>query len=128
MQQRIFEAMRIVRENSTSAIVKIAGNACAADVFVVRTLNERRIAHLDATHRYKLKALGADSESRILAMKKFSCAEPSRLIGARQNRFFARIAKTDSRTVSGPREPSLDVADGSRRARAREAAVRDASP
>ena len=46
-----------------------------------------------ATHRVPSKASCADSESRILAMKKFSCVETSRLIGARQNRIFARIAE-----------------------------------
>jgi hypothetical protein len=39
-------------------------------------------------------ALRADSESQILAMKKFSCADTSRRIGARQNRIFGRIAES----------------------------------
>jgi hypothetical protein len=85
--------MRIVRENSTSAIVKIAESACAADVSELRIKSERRAASIKATHLHRRNASGADSESRILAMKKFSCAEPSRLIAARQNRFFARIAQ-----------------------------------
>jgi hypothetical protein len=37
-----------------------------------------------------------DSESQILAIKKFSWAQRWRLIAARQNRTFLRIAKTDS--------------------------------
>jgi hypothetical protein len=93
----VFEAMRIVRENSTSAIVKIAENSCAAIVSVIRLLNGRQCARPVATHRGRMKTLGVDSESRILAMKKFSCAEPRRLIAARQNRTFERIAETDSR-------------------------------
>jgi hypothetical protein len=88
--------MRIVRANSTPTIVKIAGIACAASVSVIRTLRARCVARTVATHRCRSKALGVDSESRILAMKKFSCKEPSRLIAARQIRFFARIAETDS--------------------------------
>jgi hypothetical protein len=42
------------------------------------------------------KARRTDSESRFLAMKKFSCLPASRLIVARQNRIFARIAVADS--------------------------------
>jgi hypothetical protein len=85
--------MRIVRENPTPANVKIAENACAADISWIRMLRAQHLACIVATHRAQPKALCADSESRILAMKKFSCAETSRLIGARQNRIFARIAQ-----------------------------------
>ena len=49
-----------------------------------------------ATRRRPRKVRCADSESRFLAMKKFSPAPASRLIGARQNRFFARIVAADS--------------------------------
>jgi hypothetical protein len=42
------------------------------------------------------KTRRTDSESRFLAMKKFSCLPASRLILARQNRIFARIAVADS--------------------------------
>jgi hypothetical protein len=86
--------MSIVRENPTSANVKIAESACAADVSFIRLQRAQHLAHVVATHRVRPKALCADSESRILAMKKFSCAETSRLIGARQNRIFARIAES----------------------------------
>jgi hypothetical protein len=95
----MFGAMRIVRENTTLAIVKITESACAAVVFVIRRCNEQTNAHVVATHRCRSKAHHADSESQILAMKKFSCAEPSRLIAARQNRLFARIAETDSQSA-----------------------------
>jgi hypothetical protein len=89
----MFGAMRIVRENPTSANVKIEESACAADVFFIRVQRAQRVAHLVATHRAQQLALCADSESRILAMKKFSGKDTSRLIGARQNRIFARIAE-----------------------------------
>jgi hypothetical protein len=85
--------MRIVRENPASANVKIAENVCAADVSLIPLQRAQHRVHIIATHRVQPKARCADSESRILAMKKFSCAKPSRLIGARQNRIFARIAK-----------------------------------
>ena len=49
------------------------------------------------------KAGRTDSESRFLAMKKFSCLPASRLIVARQNRIFERIAAADSH----PRFPGL---------------------
>src|SRR4051794_1881918 len=46
-----------------------------------------------ATRFHQAKACRADSESRILAMKKFSHTTPSRRIGVRENRIFARIAQ-----------------------------------
>jgi hypothetical protein len=93
----MFEAIRIVCANSTSSIVKITESTCAAVVSVICIKSEQHVASIAATHLHQRKPLGVDSESRILAMKKFSCKEPSRLIAARQIRFFARIAKTDSR-------------------------------
>jgi hypothetical protein len=93
----MFEAIRIVRANSTSTIVKIAGGDCAAGISSLRVGSEQHPVGVAATHLHQRKALGVDSESRILAIKKFSCKQPSRLIAARQIRFFARIAETDSR-------------------------------
>jgi hypothetical protein len=58
------------------------------------------ITGLIATRQHRPKARRTDSESQLLAMKKFSWLPASRLIGARQNRFFARIAATDSQGVS----------------------------
>ena len=92
----MFEAMRIVRANSTSAIVKITESGCAAGISALHIGNEQHPASINATRLHQRKALGVDSESRILAIKKFSCEERSRLIAARQIRFFARIAETDS--------------------------------
>jgi hypothetical protein len=85
--------MRIVRENLGPANVKIEENACAADVFLIHLERAQHLMRIIATDRLQRSAFFADSESRILAMKKFSCAETSRLFGARQNRIFARIAK-----------------------------------
>jgi hypothetical protein len=67
-----FETMREVREKSASPFVKIAGNACAAGTFIIRTTDEWHAHHATATHRNSLWAHRADSESRILAIKKFS--------------------------------------------------------
>jgi hypothetical protein len=50
-----------------------------------------------ATHLHPPKAARMDSESQTLAIKKFSPPARQRLIGARQNRIFGRIATTDSR-------------------------------
>jgi hypothetical protein len=84
--------MQVVRKIAMPTIVNMTGNTCAAVVFITRASNDRDAIALVATHRHHPKALCADSESRILAMKKFSCSTASRLIAARQNRFFARIA------------------------------------
>jgi hypothetical protein len=91
--QRIRMMMQAACENATQANVNIEGNACAAGVFVIRTLIDCCAIDVIATHQCRLKARCADSESRFLAIKKFSCSPASRLIGARQNRFFARIAR-----------------------------------
>jgi hypothetical protein len=84
--------MQEAPENTTQVIVNIAGNACAAGVFVNNVFDERGSIGVPTTRRCRLKARCADSESRFLAIKKFSCSPALRLIGARQNRFFARIA------------------------------------
>jgi hypothetical protein len=60
-------------------------------------MNDRRAVDVIATDRGRLKARFADSESRFLAIKKFSCEPAWRRLGARQNRFFGRIAAADSR-------------------------------
>jgi hypothetical protein len=69
---------------------------CAAIVSAIRASLHRTIADVFTTLECRFKVLCADSESRILAMKKFSCPPASGLIAARQNQFFARIAKSDS--------------------------------
>jgi hypothetical protein len=88
--------MRIARENAALAIVNTTRNPCAAVVFALRMLIDQHQFDVAATHRYPQKACRADSESRFLAMKIFSWSAALRLIVARQNRIFARIAVADS--------------------------------
>jgi hypothetical protein len=88
--------MQVVRRNAMSAIVNITRNACAAVVSLIRTLLVDRMIDVTATHRRRQKAVVTDSESWFLAIKKFSCITASRLIAARQTRFFAGIAAADS--------------------------------
>jgi hypothetical protein len=85
--------MRVMPENAPPSIVNISRNARTAGVSVIRASNDQRAIGRMATHRGRLKARCADSESRFLAMKKFSWLPASRRIAARQNRFFARIAR-----------------------------------
>jgi hypothetical protein len=88
--------MRVVRENPTLVFVNIEGNDCAAGISAIHTLSDLRIIGVIATRQTGLEPRCADSESHFLAMKKFSLQPASRLISARQNRFFARIASADS--------------------------------
>jgi hypothetical protein len=81
-------------ENATSTTINIEGNACVAGIFVICTFSDYCSIDVTTTHRRPLEARRMDSESRILAIKKFSCLPASRLIGARQNRIFARIARS----------------------------------
>jgi hypothetical protein len=69
---------------------------CAAIVSAIRASFDRHIADVIAALECRFKARRTDSESRILAIKKFSCPPASGLIAARQNQFFARIAESDS--------------------------------
>jgi hypothetical protein len=64
--------MQKVQQRPTSAFVNIEGNACAADVFMIHAWDDRRAISVIATHRDRPKAACADSESQILAIKKFS--------------------------------------------------------
>jgi hypothetical protein len=90
--------MQKVQQRPTSAFVNIAGNACATDVFAIHACDDRCAIDVIATRRDRPKAACADSESQNLAIKKFSWKRPWRLIDARQNRIFGRIAATDSQT------------------------------
>jgi len=85
-----------VQQRPASAFVNIEGNACATDVFAIHDRDDQCAIDVIATHQDRSKAAFADSESQILAMKKFSWSQRYRLIGARQNRFFGRIASGDS--------------------------------
>jgi hypothetical protein len=84
--------MQKVQQRPTSAFVNIAGNACAAIVFVICAGRAQRTIDVIATHRDSAKGACADSESRILATKKFSWLRHKRRVSARQNRIFGRIA------------------------------------
>jgi hypothetical protein len=88
--------MRKVQQGLASPFVNIAGSACVAVVSAIRVIDDGHAIGVVATRRCRAKAVRADSESQILAIKKFSCLRRSRLIGARQNRNFGRIAATDS--------------------------------
>jgi DNA segregation ATPase FtsK/SpoIIIE-like protein len=65
--------MQAGQENPTPTIVNIARSARAAGVSVIHALNDRRSVDVITTHQCRLKARCADSESRFLAIKKFSC-------------------------------------------------------
>jgi hypothetical protein len=95
-RQTIRATMRIMREKPIPSIVNIARSACGAGVFVIHAFDDRRANDVIANRRRRPKARCADSESRFLAIKIFSCSPASRLILARQNRFFARVAAADS--------------------------------
>ena len=97
--------MRIVRDNAMSSIVNLTRNACAAVVSMIHASLARCAITVVATDRSRQKTVAADSESRFLAIKKFSCTTAWRRIAARQTRFFAGIVTADSRVrfSSAPR-------------------------
>jgi hypothetical protein len=83
--------MQMMRERPQLAITKITRSGCTAVVFAIHAFDDRPAADVITRHQNRSNARFADSESRFLAIKKFSCSPASRLIGARQNRFFERI-------------------------------------
>ena len=83
-------------ERSTLSIVNIAGNACTAVLFVIRSSCAQGASEIIVTSRRLPKAPRADSESQILAMKKFSCLMPRELICRSPRTVFGRIAPADS--------------------------------
>jgi hypothetical protein len=80
-----------LREKPQRKILKIAGSDCAAAVSATRAFDDRRSINLVAGHGDSSNARCTDSESRFLAIKKFSCSPAWCLVAARQNRIFARI-------------------------------------
>jgi hypothetical protein len=88
--------MRAAQENAKWTTVDIERNTCAPAIFDIGVFDDGDTLCLNATHRCRLKARCTDSESRFLAINKFSCKPPSRLIAARQSRFFTRNAAADS--------------------------------
>jgi hypothetical protein len=90
--QRARAAMHDARDNMTQAIVDISRNTCAARISDIFIFDDRDTKCIDAPPRCRQKARSADSESQFLAIKIFSSLPASRLIAARQDRLFARIA------------------------------------
>jgi hypothetical protein len=104
--------MRVVRENAMPAIVNITRNTCAASVSVIHPSGAGSAIDVVATDQGRQKAVATDSESRFLAIKKFSCTTAWKRIGARQTRFFAGIAAADSQCDFPSRHASRLVAHG----------------
>jgi hypothetical protein len=91
-----FDLKRRARENPASSVVKRTENPFGESVFDTLDITARHACRGLATHRVARKPRCADSESRFLAIKKFSCFAPRLRIGSRQKQFFERIANTDS--------------------------------
>jgi hypothetical protein len=85
-----------VQQRSTSEFVSIAESACGAAISLIHVFDAQRACDVITSHPRCRKARGADPESGVLAIKKFSWITRQRRIGARQNRTFGRIAVTDS--------------------------------
>jgi hypothetical protein len=92
-QETIRAALQMMRATLQWTIDNVAGSGCATVVFAIHSLDDRRDIEDVAHHQNRANWRCADSESRFLAIKKFSRSAASRLIVARQNRFFARIAR-----------------------------------
>jgi len=90
-QQTIRATKQTMRENPQLAIRDIARSDCTTAVFLIHAFDDRRGADVIAGRRSGSNTRCVDSESRILAIKKFSCSPASQLIVARQSRFFERI-------------------------------------
>jgi hypothetical protein len=88
--------MQEVQASSAFPIIKIAGNACAAALFVIREDNARCARAFIASRARPLKKRCVDSESGLLAMKKFSCLTRSGLASALQSGSLLRITTVDS--------------------------------
>jgi hypothetical protein len=83
--------MQKIRKRYRTYLREFAGNACAAVFFVIRDIDDRYAIEVASHPKTRSSSARADSESRILAIKKFLRAEPQRLIFARQTRIFVRI-------------------------------------
>ena len=90
-QQTIRATKQTMRENPQLAIRDIARSDCTTAVFLIHAFDDRRGADVIALDQNRSNTRCTDSESRILAIKKFSCSPASWLIVARQSRFFERI-------------------------------------
>jgi hypothetical protein len=87
-RRRAREAKRKTRAGSTSAKVNIAGSDCTAGISSIHALIDRSASEVIAKCLHRPEGRCVDSESQILAIKKFSCLTASRLILARQRGFF----------------------------------------
>jgi hypothetical protein len=68
-----------------------SGNGCATDVSAACEFGGRRFADVVSPHVGRPNVRCADSESRFLAIKKFSPRAASHHHGVSQNHLFARI-------------------------------------
>jgi hypothetical protein len=80
--------MQKVQQRPISPFVNIAGNACAAVVSAILSIDAQHAIDIIATHRRRPKGRCPDSESGLLAIEKFLCLRPLRLIAARQKPNF----------------------------------------
>jgi len=71
-----------------SAKVNIAGSGCTAGISSIRAVIDRSASEVVAKCLHRPERRFVDSESQILAIKKFSCLTASRLVLARQRGFF----------------------------------------
>src|SRR5580704_4941294 len=108
--------MQKVPERSTLPFVKYAGSDCAAAVSANRSSIDCCVSATTASRRGPRKAACVDSESQILAMKKFSCltdisvvaiaktdfSDESRLPDSEGWRLLVRRAARDQRPTLGP--------------------------
>src|SRR5271169_3053551 len=90
-QQTIQATKQKPREEPQQTILDIARSDCTTAVSEIHALDDRHFVNVIASHESGPNARCADSESRFLATKKFSCSPASCLVAARQNGFFARI-------------------------------------
>ena len=100
MRRRIGAAIQITRENSTSTFVKVAGSDCAAAIFFIRYTSNLQRMFVAPSRSGKRKSPCADSESRFLAIKKFSGKPWTLAVRRSRADIFLRIAKCDSQSAS----------------------------
>jgi hypothetical protein len=74
--------MQEAPHRSTRALVDNAGNACATAVSLIRIFHPQHAVGVVVTRTIRQKARSVDSESGVLAIKKFLRKSRQRLIGA----------------------------------------------
>jgi hypothetical protein len=83
-------------ESSTLSMIENAENTFTEALFLIHTMHARCARTIIASLAQASKVLRTDSESGILAMKKFSCLTTSGLANARQRGSLLRITIIDS--------------------------------